>query len=681
MLSGLGMPDPGSLAAHRNSSSAIAWEPAGSAVEPARRTFGRFEVLRRVARCGATEVHLARRLDRHQVVALKRLRPVDRDVDAHRRALRAEGDFLLRVRHPGLCSVLETGEVEDEPFLAMEHLRGATLAALQAHALGNHDPLDARLVLSVAVHTCRVVQWLHGLHEQTEGLVGGVHQALTPAHVFITSSGAVKLLDLGAALDAPDQRLERIGLSDQRYRAPEVRDGGAADPRADVYAIGSFVLEALAAGEAPWTAGGDVDPLRRAAGFFLDRAVADDPERRFASISVLEHATMRVLGRHGGLASAAELAALVHTLVEPGRESVPEIWPRSTERDLFADATVEIPLPAELAQFDESVDEVTLLAVRAAPAQGEDQEDPLADAPLADGSGNDLPRSALVLPAPPEEPMTPRQRAKTAAARIARAVTQATAVGPAPVAPLAETPAPELVTAPASEPVAGVWRWRLGVVVASAAAAAVVAAAFVASDWVLDRLEGQPLSGAIALAAVTPRPEPAPVAIKPVELPTMEPPAEPAVDVSPFIGSGSQRTFASTAGAPVAAPAPTPAVDDGLADPWQAVRRRWQGCVDRSACGAACDGRFSILIDGSGVPYSVASSTGDLPGDVSSCMVGAARRSKDLRKLLVRMGVSEMTWSPSRTRKADAAEVTAAADAAGDADDADDADAPLPPRD
>jgi hypothetical protein len=79
------------------------------------------------------------------------------------------------------------------------------------------------------------------------------------------------------------------------------------------------------------------------------------------------------------------------------------------------------------------------------------------------------------------------------------------------------------------------------------------------------------------------------------------------------------------------------------------------------------------------VPYSVASSTGDLPGDVSSCMVGAARRSKDLRKLLVRMGVSEMTWSPSRTRKADAAEVTAAA--ADDSDNADDADAPLPPRD
>src|SRR5688572_14476002 len=505
------MPDPASLFPQRKSSSAIGWAPAGSAVEPGRRTFGRFEVLRRVARCGATEVHLARRLDRHQVVALKRLRPVDRDVAAHRRALRAEGDFLLRVRHPGLCSVIETGEVDDEPFLAMEHLRGGTLAALQAHALGNHDPLDARLVLSVAVHTCRVVQWLHGLHEQTDGLVGGVHQALTPAHIFITSSGAVKLLDLGAALDAPDQRLERIGLSDQRYRAPEVRDGGAADPRADVYAIGSFVLEALAAGEAPWTAGGDVDPLRRAAGFFLDRAVADDPERRFANISVLEHATMRVLGRHGGLASSAELAALVHGMVEPGRESAPEIWPRSTERDLFADATVEIPLPAELAQVDETVDEVTLLAVRAAPAAdgypGEHDDDPLADAPLADGSSNDLPRTALALPAPPDEPMSPRQRAKTAAALVARAVTAATAVGPAPQAPADETPVPELVGERAngprapSAPVTGVWRWRLGVIVASAAAAAMVAGAFVASDWVLDRLEGQPLSGAIAMAA------------------------------------------------------------------------------------------------------------------------------------------------------------------------------------
>jgi hypothetical protein len=617
-----------SSAADRPSLSAIGWEPAVGGIDPADRHFGGFEVLRRVARCGATEVHLARRKDRHQVVALKRLGPVHRDDAAQRRALRAEGDFLLRVRHPGLCSVVEAGDVDDEPFLALEHLRGATLAALEGHALRTGDPLDARLVLSVAVHVCRVVHWLHGLREQTDGLVGGVHQALTPSHVFVTTGGAVKLLDLGAALDAPHLRLERIGLAEQRYRAPEVQGGGgASDPRSDVFAIGASVLEALAAGEAPWTASSDADPLRRAASFFLDRAVAEDPERRFQNVAVLEHATIRVLAKNGGLASMAELGALATAVIEGGRsDSSPEIsWPAlgRGEADSFADRTVEIPLPAELARMDESVDEVTLLAVRAAAGPVEDPDDPVAEAPVAADYGDEmgadiedafdderatLGRGGLALPAPPEQRVT-FDRADTAR--------------PTFESPAIATPVPALRDSSAR-------RWKLAF---CALAVAVVSAAVVLGGG--DRISGRPLGEPMVSALVRA--------------------AEPARREPDFTSRVSEALAVpvTTPPPPAFTPAAVPAATEGsplAADPtpWQAVRRRWATCVEKADCGAACQGRFSILIDDGGVPYSVESSAGEVPAAVSSCLIGVTRRSKDLRRLLAKLGVSELTWSPTR---------------------------------
>jgi hypothetical protein len=618
-----------SSAADRPSASAIGWEPAVSAIDPADRVFGGFEVLRRVTRCGAAEVHLARRKDRHQVVALKRLRPVHRDDAAQRRALRAEGDFLLRVRHPGLCSVVEAGDVDDEPFLALEHLRGATLGALEAHAVRTGDPLDARLVLSVAVHVCRVVHWLHGLQEQTDGLVGGVHQALTPSHIFITTGGAVKLLDLGAALDAPHMRLERIGLAEQRYRAPEVQGGGTADPRTDVFAIGASVLEALAAGEAPFTASSDADPLRRAAGFFLDRAVAEDPERRFQNVAVLEHATVRVLAKNGGLASTAELGALASLVVEGGRtDSSPEIsWPAlgrgEANADAFSERTVEIPLPAELARMDESVDDVTLLAVRAAAPRGvEDPDDPLAEAPTGDLAGeaefDDLDdrqtmgRGGLVLPAPPERPLS---RGVFDRADTAR--------------PSFEPPALSTPVAPVRDPSAR--RWKLafcGLAIAMVSAGVVLGG----GDRITGRELGEPMVSALVRAAEPPRREPdfTSRVSEALAAPVITPPARPAFT-----------------------PAAVPAATEGsllAADPtpWQAVRRRWATCVENSDCGSACQGRFSILIDDGGVPYSVESSAGDVPQAVSSCLIGVTRRSKDLRRLLAKLGVSELTWTPTR---------------------------------
>lgn len=144
---------------------------------------------------------------------------------------------------PHVVKILEVGTVaEGVPYLAMEKLEGAELAAL----------LQDRRNLPLAEVVELVEQIAQGLEAARKA--GIVHRDMKPHNVF-SAKGVWKVLDFGVSkLAETDGTLTRghvVGTP--AYMAPEQARGGDVDHRADVYGLAATAYRALT-GRAPFAA-------------------------------------------------------------------------------------------------------------------------------------------------------------------------------------------------------------------------------------------------------------------------------------------------------------------------------------------------------------------------------------------------------------------------------------------
>src|SRR6185436_11749689 len=92
-----------------------------------------------------------------------------------------------QLSHKNIITIHDLGEHEGQPYIAMEFLEGQDLLTRMA---ATHR-LSLRRKLEIAVEICEGLEFAHG-H-------GVIHRDIKPANVFITNSGAVKILDFGLA--------------------------------------------------------------------------------------------------------------------------------------------------------------------------------------------------------------------------------------------------------------------------------------------------------------------------------------------------------------------------------------------------------------------------------------------------------------------------------------------------
>lgn len=294
---------------------------AGPPAEGAPRSFGEYELVRELGRGGMGIVYLARqrRGDQQRLVALKLLRDRALGSPQARERLHREAAAAFRLDHPGICQVLDTGEVDDTPFLTMRYVPGATLAEriAAARTLGTrldlprnqHDESHSSTSATTATTGSRpaalalieqVARALHTAHE-----AGLVHRDVKPGNIMVTPEGAPVLLDFGLVHDASSSRdLTAAGapLGTPAYMSPEQIDskGDHVDRTTDVYSLGATLYEALTL-RAPFTGqtrealfheilAGSTPDLRglvpaasRDLRVVTATAMARDPKRRYAT--------------------------------------------------------------------------------------------------------------------------------------------------------------------------------------------------------------------------------------------------------------------------------------------------------------------------------------------------------------------------------------------------------------
>ena len=275
--------------------------------------FGRYEPVAELGQGAMGRVYAATDPLIERMVAIKTIRadllaPGEREEFMER--FRAEVRAAGRCAHPAIVAIHDFADDGDNPYIVMEYVKGETLhAALRA-------PDRAARVPRLAYAMLEVLDGLSAAHA-----LGVIHRDIKPGNIMLTPRGRAKITDFGIA---------RLGLSAMTvaggiigtpgYMAPEQALGRAVDHRVDVFAAAAVLYEILL-GRSPFAGETMAETLLRltapepadlkslagtATGAVLERGLAKDPERRFATATEFHTALRTVLA--GGAAPPPQAA-------------------------------------------------------------------------------------------------------------------------------------------------------------------------------------------------------------------------------------------------------------------------------------------------------------------------------------------------------------------------------------
>jgi len=282
---------------------------------------GPYRLVRELGSGGMGSVHEAVHTITHRRVALKLLHAHVATVPGVRERFVMEARAACTVDHPNVVEVLDAGvAVTGQLYIALELLEGEALdTRLQRGPL---TPDELWLLAEPLLDA------LQRAHER-----GIVHRDLKPANVFLARDRAgrlvPKLVDFGIAklLGADDLALTATGnlLGTPLYLPPEhVAGARGATPLGDVYSFAALCYEALC-GRPPFEAvtlpqlllaiaSSPVPPLDEhgvppPVARVVERGLAREPERRWASAAELAAALRDATSASGAVALAQTFAS------------------------------------------------------------------------------------------------------------------------------------------------------------------------------------------------------------------------------------------------------------------------------------------------------------------------------------------------------------------------------------
>jgi serine/threonine protein kinase len=270
-----------------------------------------YEMLSVIASGGMGTVYKAIKRSLSKTVAIKMLKTQDTSTSMFAR-FRQEAYTASLLSHPNIIGIDDFGITSDgQPFMVMDFIEGADLSSL-IKSQGRLKPADA---IAIFVQIVGAME-----HAHSKGIL---HRDLKPSNVMLANSptpNCVKIVDFGIAKfvsGAESQHLTQTGelFGSPYYMSPEQTVGKAVDHRADIYAVGCIMYEALA-GEVPIAGNTAFETLMK---HMSEKPIPIQERQLKENISEgLQKLIMKALEKDAGLRqqSMAELKASL--------ESVPE---------------------------------------------------------------------------------------------------------------------------------------------------------------------------------------------------------------------------------------------------------------------------------------------------------------------------------------------------------------------
>jgi serine/threonine protein kinase len=267
---------------------------------------GDYELGPLLGKGGMGAVYRARRRSDGGDVAVKLLLPrLGAGPDARAHLLR-EAEVMRRLRHPNIVALLDSGEDGQGFFWAMEYCpRGSVQARVRLEG-----PLPLEVAGPLALQATEGLAFAHA--------AGFVHRDIKPDNLLMGADEAAKLADFGLA-----KSFEQAGLSGMTATGAsagtlsfmpreQITSFRQLRPASDVWSMGATLYYMLTRQYTRDFSGrkdplavvlaGRIVPLRRraphlpaAVAAVVDRAIADDPDRRYPSAAELRDALREAL--------------------------------------------------------------------------------------------------------------------------------------------------------------------------------------------------------------------------------------------------------------------------------------------------------------------------------------------------------------------------------------------------
>lgn len=294
------------------------------------RDFGRYELLMEMGRGGMATLYLARLRGPEQfekLIALKKIHDSLSSDPAFLSMFLDEARIAARIHHPNVVTVFDLGSVDQTYYIAMEYIHGHSLADVLRAASRNPEQLPWRYGARIVADAACGLHAAHSLCNSRGQPLNVVHRDVSPQNVLLSYDGHVKVVDFGIAYAGEKLTQTRAGvlMGKTGYMSPEQADGRQVDRRADVFALGILLYEAVTLTrlfDEPTDAATLVkirqaevpDPRTRNPSIpvalvqIVMKALAKNPDARFATAQQLADGLNELLLLHDGVLTSHHLA-------------------------------------------------------------------------------------------------------------------------------------------------------------------------------------------------------------------------------------------------------------------------------------------------------------------------------------------------------------------------------------
>jgi serine/threonine protein kinase len=304
----------------------------------------KYAVVAELGQGGMSVIHLAaaRGLGNVQkLVVLKSIRPELMTNDKVRQMFMDEARLATQLTHPNIVQTYEVVMISGRPVIVMEYMEGQSWSILWRRA-AESGGVPLAMQLRILSETLSGLDYAHSLTDYEGNPIGLVHRDVSPQNVFVTYDGHVKILDFGIAKARANSAHTELGelKGKIRYMAPEQMEGSPnLDRRADVYAVGVMLWEALAR-QRLWHNLPDVEVFRTVLNKTLPsprsvnpdvnglleaicmKALAHDPNQRYQTCAQLQVELDQAAEDLGLRASSKDLGHLVKSLFSEVRTTI-----------------------------------------------------------------------------------------------------------------------------------------------------------------------------------------------------------------------------------------------------------------------------------------------------------------------------------------------------------------------
>ncbi len=215
---------------------------------------GNCKILEKINEGGSALIYRAHNVNFNLDRVIKILRPALAEDEDNFERFKQEAQLTARLDHPNILRVFDTGEIGKQFFIEMEFVEGQSLRSY----LASHIRVREADILGLASQIVGALDYAHNVQIKSgEGdLIRGIlHRDIKPENIMITSAGAVKLMDFGAAkpMSVNTRTMQGTVVGTPHYMSPEQINGDPLDARSDFFSLGVLLYE-LCTGRRPFEA-------------------------------------------------------------------------------------------------------------------------------------------------------------------------------------------------------------------------------------------------------------------------------------------------------------------------------------------------------------------------------------------------------------------------------------------